>query len=74
MTKTGGKREHTSEPATGNSRKLMPKFKGPFRVHTVLPNDRYVVEDVREGARRKQTVAAADHVKPWISIQTDDDQ
>ncbi|KOC59891.1 hypothetical protein WH47_10532 [Habropoda laboriosa] len=39
----------TSEPATGASRKLLPKYKGPFRIRTVLPNDLYEVEDVREG-------------------------
>ncbi|XP_011861043.1 PREDICTED: uncharacterized protein K02A2.6-like [Vollenhovia emeryi] len=59
----------TSEPATGTSRKLYPKFKGPFRVRKVLINDRYEVEDLREGHRRKRTVAAADRMKPWITVQ-----
>lgn len=36
----------TSDPATGSSKKLYPKFKGPFRVHKVLINDRYEVEDL----------------------------
>jgi hypothetical protein len=35
--------------STGTSKKLLPKFKGPLRVRTVLPNDRYEVEDPREG-------------------------
>jgi len=59
----------TSDPATGNGRKLHPKFKGPFRVCKVLINDRYEVEDLREGHRQKRTVAAADRMKPWITIQ-----
>jgi hypothetical protein len=27
--------------STGTSKKLLPKFKGPFKIRTVLPNDRY---------------------------------
>lgn len=61
----------TSEPATGSSRKLHPKFKGPFRVRKVLINDRYEVEDLREGFRRSRTVAAADRIKPWITMQSE---
>lgn len=59
----------TSDPATGSSRKLHPKFKGPFRIRKVLINDRYEVEDLREGHRRSHTVVAADRIKPWITIQ-----
>ncbi|KAK9680919.1 Integrase core domain [Popillia japonica] len=37
----------TSLPAIGDSKKLVPKFRGPFNVVEVLPNDRYRVrEDV----------------------------
>ena len=39
----------TSDPATGNSRKLNPKYKGPFRIRKILINDRYEIEDLREG-------------------------
>lgn len=59
----------TSDPATGSSKKLHPKFKGPFRVRKVLINDRYEVEDLREGCRKSRTVAAADRMKPWITVQ-----
>lgn len=59
----------TTDPATESSKKLHPKFKGPFRVRKVLPNDRYEVEDLREGGRRRRTVAAADNIKPWITVQ-----
>ncbi|CAK9814127.1 Pro-Pol polyprotein [Anthophora plagiata] len=62
----------TSDPSTGGSRKLLPKYKGPFRIRTILPNDRYEVEDLREGVKRLRTVVAADRIKPWIVIQGDD--
>lgn len=62
----------TSEPSTGGSRKLLPKYKGPFRIRTVLLNDRYEVEDLREGVKRLRLVVAADRIKPWITIQGDD--
>jgi transposase InsO family protein len=59
----------TSEPCTGSSKKLHPKFKGPFRVTRVLFNDRYEVEDLREGQHnRKQTVVAVDKMKRWIAL------
>ncbi|KAK2577920.1 hypothetical protein KPH14_011865 [Odynerus spinipes] len=66
--------EVTSEAATGSSRKLLPKFKGPFRVTRVLSNDRYEVEDLREGSRGKRTVAAVDRLKRWITVQDDGDR
>lgn len=59
----------TSDSATGSSRKLHPKFKGPFRIRKVLINDRYEVEDLREGSRRSRTVVAADRIKRWITTQ-----
>ena len=34
--------------ATGQSKKLTAKRKGPFRVIAIPPNDRYEVEDLRE--------------------------
>lgn len=37
----------TDYPATGSSRKLLSKFKEPFRINQVLYNDRYEVEDLR---------------------------
>jgi len=36
----------------------------------VLINDRYEVEDLREGGRQRRTVVAADNIKPWITIQS----
>ena len=30
----------------GTNKKFIPKFRGPYRVHKVLPNDRYVIRDI----------------------------
>ena len=35
----------TSEPATGGSKKLLPKYKRSFHVRGVLLNDRYEIEE-----------------------------
>lgn len=43
--------EITSERPTGESRKLLPKFKGPFKIFRVIGNDRYEVENLRESGR-----------------------
>lgn len=60
--------EITTERATGDSRKLHAKYKGPFRVSIVLGNDRYEVEDLREGGRRAKTVVAVERLKPWVAM------
>lgn len=53
---------------TGASRKLLAKFKGPFRVVKTLSNDRYDIEDLREGLRNKyRTVVAVGKMKPWVT-------
>ncbi|KAJ8976490.1 hypothetical protein NQ317_008465 [Molorchus minor] len=36
----------TSIPATGESKKLNPRYKGPYKISAVLPNDRYEVVDM----------------------------
>lgn len=54
--------------STGGSRKLLPRFKGPFRVTKVLLNDRYEVKDLREGAKKTTTVVAVDKMKPWVVL------
>ncbi|KAJ8909358.1 hypothetical protein NQ315_000447 [Exocentrus adspersus] len=58
----------TSEVATGSSRKLRPKYKGPYRVTKVLFNDRYEVQDMRDHNRHTTTVMASDRLKPWKGI------
>lgn len=60
----------TDNIASGTSRKLLAKHKGPFRVVKVLLNDRYEVEDLREGLRKKfRTVTAVDKMKHWVTLK-----
>jgi hypothetical protein len=35
----------------------------------VLFNDRYEVEDLREGHRKGRLVVAVERMKPWITVQ-----
>lgn len=34
------------DTTVGRNKKLIPKYKGPYKIHRVLPNDRYVVRDI----------------------------
>lgn len=34
------------DTTVGLNKKLLPKYKGPYVIHKVLPNDRYVVRDI----------------------------
>lgn len=54
----------------GKSKKLLPKFIGPFKVTKCLGNDRYQISNVPGFKSRKyETVIAADRMRPWIHIQ-----
>lgn len=59
----------TDLPATGDSRKLLPKFKGPYRVTAVLSNDRYAAVSLAEGRRKVPMVVCVDKMKPWVSLR-----
>jgi len=52
-------------------KKLIPKFKGPYTIHKILPNDRYVITDI-DGYQVTQiplnTVISAKDIKPWIKL------
>lgn len=55
----------------GQSKKLMPTYKGPFQVKKVIGNDRYEVTDLRGSERSNKKyfgVTAAENMKPWIRI------
>lgn len=55
----------------GKSKKLLPKFIGPFKVTKYLGNDRYEISNVPGfKARKYETVIAADRMRPWIHVQT----
>nr|XP_022904744.1 probable E3 ubiquitin-protein ligase bre1 isoform X1 [Onthophagus taurus] len=60
--------------ATGQPRKMMPLYKGPYLVNEVLGNDRYHLVDV-PGAQRTQrkfnSIFAADLMKPWCQLPED---
>ena len=48
----------TSTPSTGTSRKLEPKWRGPFRVTRVLEHDRYEVGEIAGCRGRKYLIMA----------------
>lgn len=55
--------------ATGQSRKLIPKLRGPYRVMKVLGNDRYEVQDTpisRKGNKPFRGVFSVDKMYPWL--------
>lgn len=58
----------TAQQATGSSRKLLAKAKGPFRITAVLPNDRYEVQDLRDlkKAPNSRSVVAVDSLQKWV--------
>lgn len=55
----------------GLNTKLLPKYKGPYVVDTVLDNDRYIIKDI-EGFQISQRpfsgVFSPDRMKPWIKL------
>ncbi|CAD7085358.1 unnamed protein product [Hermetia illucens] len=57
-------------PSTEFSRKLEPRYRGPYVISKVLRFDRYIVEDI-EGLQRRQrrfnSVFHAEHLKPWCT-------
>lgn len=62
------------DTTTGKNKKLIPKYRGPYRVHRVLPNDRYIIRDI-ETCQMTQIpyngVLEAARLKPWVKAQTD---
>lgn len=60
-------------PATGESRKLAPKYRGPYEISKVLGSERYVVQGI-EGERQSQKrycgILAADPLK-YVSTAKD---
>ncbi|KAG7298935.1 hypothetical protein JYU34_017402 [Plutella xylostella] len=61
-------------PATGKSKKLLPKFRGPFKISAVLKNDRYEISSIEGHTKRKyKSIYSADALKKWITFTTPDD-
>lgn len=58
-------------PATGDSRKLEPKFKGPYVIQKVLDKDRYIVADIDDAPRTQrpfQSIFTSEKLKPWCTL------
>ena len=56
-------------PDKGKSKKLAPKFKGPFRVSSILDNNRYVISNIEGHSNRTyKNIFPADHLKPWFTV------
>lgn len=56
-------------PANGKSKKLCPKFRGPFKVSGVLNNDRYEISSIDGYSKRKyKSIYPADALKKWITF------
>lgn len=60
----------------GKSKKLLPKYSGPYVISKVLPHDRYIINDL-PGARRAQKayegICSVDKLKPFTTKINDDD-
>jgi hypothetical protein len=55
----------------GKSKKLLPKFIGPFKVVKCLGNDRYNITHVPgfNKSRKYDSVVSADRMRPWIHFK-----
>jgi transposase InsO family protein len=53
-------------PATGESRKLVPKYRGPYEIVKFIGNDRYVIQDIegeQQSNRLYKGIIAIDRLK-----------
>lgn len=70
-----------NEPSsTGESKKLEPKYRGPYIVRKALGKDRYLLEDIpghQVTSKKFCSVYASDKMKPWCSnspeLESDDE-
>lgn len=56
----------------GTNKKFVPKYRSPYRIHRVLPNDRYVIRDI-DGCQLTQLsydgVIEASRIRKWIDLR-----
>lgn len=56
----------------GVNKKLLPKYRGPYRVSVVLPNDRYILTDVENWQvtqRPYKGTHAPAQMRPWVQAE-----
>lgn len=61
----------------GTNKKLVPKFKGPYRIHKVLLHDRYVIRDIENGQISQlpyDGIVEAARIKRWADWRDSDDK
>lgn len=57
-------------PEKGKSKKLAPKFRGPYKITAVLDRDRYEVSSIDGHSRRQyKNIYPADQLKSWVTFQ-----
>ena len=56
--------------ATGESKKLTAKAKGPFKVTAILPNNRYEVQDLRDLKKSpyQRSTVLVDSLLKWVTF------
>lgn len=65
-------------PSTGESRKLEPKYRGPYIIKRALDCDRYIVADlpdIQRNQRPFESVFSSEKIKHWCTLgpEADDD-
>lgn len=58
-------------PATGTSRKIHHKYKGPYVIEKVLPCDRYLITDCPQtqiSQKPFKSIYASDKIKSWCQL------
>lgn len=63
--------------SSGQSKKLVPKYQGPYRITKIYSCDRYEIEDTpltKKGNKTYCTVVAVDKIKPWLSFNRPHDE
>lgn len=60
------------DTTVGTNKKFVPKYKGPYRIYKILPNDRYVIRDI-ENAQISQIpydgIIEASRLKRWADLR-----
>jgi len=55
----------------GHCKKFAPKYRGPYKISRVLPNDRYEVTDIKDCQLTQlpyREILEAARLKPWMQV------